>query len=347
MRPDPRLGLLIASIAFLASVFAAISLGSGSPGPREVFLILLSRIPGLRALVKPSWPPCYEVIVLELRLPRVLLASLVGLALACSGACLQGLFRNPLAGPYVLGLSSAAAFGACLSVLLGLGLYLGFFITPLLAFLMALASVALVYSIARVHGATPTETLVLAGIVVGCFFSALVSLMLCLAGLKVYEMMGWLFGSFWGSSWPDVLLAAPPILCSAALIMAFSWELNAIYMGEESALHVGVEVERVKAILIAASSLMTAVSVSLTGIIGFVGLVVPHLARLLVGADHRMLLPASCLGGATLMVLADLVARMAFRPVELPVGAITALLGVPLFAHLLRKRKARWFYHET
>ena len=340
-------GLFLMAFLALLTAFFSLSLGSGSPGPREVFLIILSKLPGLSSLVRPYWPPCYEVIVLEIRLPRVLLAALVGMALACSGACLQGLFRNPLAGPYVLGLSSAAAFGACLSVLLGLGLYFGLFITPLLAFIMALASLLLVYAIARIHGVLPTETLVLAGIVVGCFFSALVSLMLCLAGLKIYEMMGWLFGSFWAASWRDVALAAPPILASAAVVMAFSWELNAIYLGEEQALHVGVDVELLKHVLVAACSLMTAVSVSLTGIIGFVGLVVPHLARLLVGADHRVLLPASCLGGAMLMVLADLVARTAFRPVELPVGAITALLGVPLFAHLLRRRKARWFGHEA
>lgn len=286
-----------------------------------------------------SWPPVYEVILLNVRLPRVLLCALVGSALSVAGTTMQALFRNPMASPYILGISSGAAFGASLAIVLGISLVTGIYAVPLMAFLFALLTVFLVYGIAEVRGRTPVETLLLTGIAVASLFSALVSFMLYVAGEKLSRIVFWLMGGFWASDWNKVVIASPLILLGIAATFLFSRHLNLILMGEETALNLGLEVETFKKIILVFASLITAAAVSVCGIIGFVGLIIPHAMRIVVGPNHRILLPSSCLVGAMFLVWVDTLARTIIQPTELPIGIITALLGVPFFLYLLRKRK--------
>lgn len=291
-----------------------------------------------------SWAPVYEAIVLDVRLPRVLLGALVGSALAVAGAVMQALFRNPMASPYVLGISSGAAFGASLAMVLGISPATGIYAVPLMAFLFALLAVFLVCEIAKVRGRMPVETLLLTGIAVGSLFSALVSFMLYVAGEKLSRVVFWLMGGLWTGNWSRVAVASPLVLLGVAVICLFGRHLNLILMGEGTALDLGLDVESFKRIILALASLITAAAVSVCGIIGFVGLIIPHAMRILVGPDHRALLPSSCLVGAIFLVWVDVLVRTVIEPTELPLGVVTALLGVPFFLFLLRRRKrtTRW-----
>ncbi|MCP8319383.1 MAG: iron chelate uptake ABC transporter family permease subunit [archaeon] len=335
------LAILVTAVALFGAAVLAIAVGQVSIPLDTTAAILLSKIPPLNLIFNPNWPTAYEVIVMDIRLPRILLGVLVGAALASSGAVMQGTFRNPLADPYVLGLAAGAAFGASISMVLGLSLGFGFakYSTPFLAFIFTLLTAFLVYSIARVGKKVPTSTLLLAGIAVGTFFWAINSFMQYLAGEKLQAVIFWIMGGLWQASWDDVVLSAPPIILGVALIMLFSKDLNAMLMGEEVASSLGVNVEFAMRALIILSSLLVASAVAVSGTIGFVGLVIPHMLRLIVGPDHRILLPTSCLFGATFLVLADLAAKLVVAPAELPVGIITASIGAPFFIYLLRTRK--------
>ncbi|MDO9536810.1 MAG: iron chelate uptake ABC transporter family permease subunit [Thermoplasmata archaeon] len=286
-----------------------------------------------------SWPDSYNVIVMDVRLPRILLGGLVGSALAVAGCAMQGLFKNPMASPYILGISSGSAFGASLAIVLGVGMAAGALAVPLMAFIFAIVTILLVYNISRVGGRVPVETLLLAGIAVGAFFGAQVSLMKYFAGEELRSIVFWLMGGFWASSWDKVAIAFPLILLGVAAIMFFSRDLNIMLMGEDHALDMGINVESDKKIILIFASLITAAAVSVSGIIGFVGLIIPHIMRIIVGPDHRILLPASCLVGALFLICADTIARTIIQPTELPVGIITASFGAPFFLYLLRKRK--------
>lgn len=321
-------------ISLILTVIFATMVGSVNIPPLTALQILFGGM-----LSSRSWPPVYEVIILDVRLPRVLLGALVGSALAVAGTSMQALFRNPMASPYILGISSGAAFGASLAIILGISLVTGIYAVPLMAFLFALLTVFLVYGIAKVRQRTPVETLLLTGIAVGSLFSALVSFMLYVAGEKLNRIVFWSMGGFWTSDWNKVVITSPLILLGVAVIFLFSRHLNLILLGEETALNLGLEVEMFKKIILVSASLITAAAVSVCGIIGFVGLIIPHVMRIVVGPDHRILLPSSCLVGATFLIWVDTLARTIIEPTELPVGIITALLGVPFFLYLLRKRK--------
>lgn len=286
-----------------------------------------------------SWPDIYETIVIDVRLPRILLGALVGSGLAVAGCAMQGLFKNPMASPYILGISSGAAFGASLAIVLGISLGAGILAVPLVAFVFAIITIFLVYNIAKAGGRAPMETLLLAGIAVGAFFAAQVSLMKYIAGEELRSIVFWLMGGLWASSWDKVAIAFPLILLGLAVIMLFSRDLNIMLMGEEHALDLGINVESVKKIVLIFASLVTAAAVSVSGIIGFVGLIIPHIMRIIVGPDHRILLPSSCLVGAIFLIWTDTLARSIIQPTELPVGIITASLGAPFFLYLLRRRK--------
>ncbi|MEM2944051.1 MAG: iron chelate uptake ABC transporter family permease subunit [Methanomassiliicoccales archaeon] len=329
-----RLIIIISLIAVLfVLVILVMCVGPVKISPFTVIEILFgTNSPG------PS-DELYRKIVLEVRLPRVILSGLVGAALSVAGAAMQALFRNPMASPYILGISSGAAFGASLAMVLGIGMALGIYSIPLLAFVFALATIFLVYEVAKVQGRTPVETLLLTGIAVGSLFSALVSFMQYIAGEKLSTIVFWLMGGFWTSDWDKVAIAAPLILLGIVATSAFSRHLNLILMGEETATNLGLEVETFKKIILVLSSLVTAAAVSVCGIIGFVGLIIPHIMRIVVGPDHRLLLPASCIVGAIFLISVDTFARTIIEPTELPVGVITALLGVPFFLYLLRRRK--------
>ncbi len=284
-----------------------------------------------------------SVIVVMLRLPRIALGSLVGASLALAGATLQGLFRNPMADPYIVGISSGASLGATIAMALALRFsLLGLGAVPVFAFVGALGSLAVVYNIAREGPRLPVVPLLLSGVAVGAFLQAIVSFIMLMSDEKLRSIFLWLMGGLAGSTWTDVRAVLPYFLLGSGVLLWQANNLNVILLGDEQALYLGVEVDQVKRWALAAASLITAAAVSVSGLIGFVGLVVPHMVRLIVGPDHRVLLPASALGGAIILVLADTVARTALAPTEIPVGIITAITGGPFFIYLLRRyRRAR------
>jgi iron complex transport system permease protein len=283
-----------------------------------------------------------SAIVLEIRLPRALLAALVGAGLATAGALLQALLQNPLADPYVLGISGGAALGGVLALALGGGVWFGLMSVPLVAFAGALAASLLLYAIAGAGGRAPAHSLLLTGVVFNAFASSLIVFATSAADLaRVAGVFLWLIGSIRLVELP--LLAAVFALFAIGLGIAlyFAYALNLVAQGDETAAHLGVDVPRVRRWVLAGTALMIGASVAVSGLIGFVGLIVPHLLRLAFGSDHRLLVPASALGGAVFLVVADTLARVVLAPTELPVGALTALVGGPLFLLLLRRELAR------
>jgi iron complex transport system permease protein len=273
----------------------------------------------------------------------VLLAAVVGGSLATAGATYQGLFRNPLADPYLVGVAQGAAVGAILALVLPLGKFLyGIGAVQWFAFITAGFTVAIVYGLARVGGRLPTTTLLLAGIAIGTLASAITSLLMYLNGDKLIVVYSWLQGGFNLSSWEKLFTVLPFSVLSGGIIYVFGRRLNVLQMGEEHAGQLGLNVERLKLVLVASATLMTAAAVSVSGIIGFVGLVAPHLVRLLFGHDYRLLLPLSTIFGAAFMVFADTVARN-ISSTEVPVGIITAFFGAPFFIFLLRRKKRMVF----
>ncbi len=305
--------------------------------------VLLSQLPLVD--IAPTWPSTTETIILEIRLPRVILASLVGAALAIAGATYQGLFRNPLADPYLIGVAQGAALGAVIGFLLPFDWYgMGFGVIPLLAFTGALFSVAIVYSLARVGKTLPVTTLILAGVALGALWGSIVSYLIINSEEKMHGIIFWLMGSFSLTQWSEVKVVLPYVVVGVAIILLYSRSLNVMQLDEEQAQQLGINVERLKLILLAAATLITAAAVSFVGTIGFVGIIIPHAVRLVWGPDHRFLLPLSVLTGAVFLILADIVARTALAPTEVPIGVITAICGVPFFLYLLRRKKRAVFF---
>ncbi len=328
-------GLLVGMVA---ACLIAIMVGPVFIHPLLVFKIWAGKAFG--GLIQPDWSNIQETIVVDIRTPRVILSMLVGMGLAMAGTAMQGLFRNPMAEPYVLGMSSGAATGAALAIVLGIGNLFGGLSIPALAFIGATTTIFVVYNIARTDGRVPTETLLLAGIAVGFFLHAVVSFLKIIASHEALrDVVLWLMGSFALATWDDVRMIILPIACGIGVLYFLSQELNALQFGEETAMHLGIEVEMVKRILLIASALVTAVAVSVSGIIGFVGLIIPHVVRLIIGPGHHVLLPASALCGGIFLVLCDTLARTVTQPSEVPIGIITAAIGAPYFIYLLRRRK--------
>jgi len=325
----------------------AVSFGS-VPIPISTIAQILLNGTGLFHFAR-QWDPTTEVIVWQLRMPVVVGAALVGSALAVAGVLFQGMLRNPLADPFLIGTSSGAALGAAIAFVLPFDtLYGSFFpLTPLLAFVGAILSVLLVYAIARVGGQTPVVTLLLAGVVVNAVLVAFQTLILTLsphAQFGIDALFNWLTGGIAVATWWPVVVVGAIILAGVVVSLLLSNVLDAFALGEEGAAHLGLHVERYKLFIIILGSLVTAAAVSISGLIGFVGLVTPHAMRLLLGPRHRLLLPASALGGAIFLTLADLLARVVNAQAGLPVGVFTALVGAPFFLYLLRnsKRAYRW-----
>ncbi|MFP4196158.1 MAG: FecCD family ABC transporter permease [Methanomassiliicoccales archaeon] len=281
----------------------------------------------------------HRAIILEVRFPRVLLGAMVGAALALAGAAMQGLFKNPMASPYILGLSSGGAFGASLAIVLGISFATGAFAIPVMAFVFSFITLFIVYNISKVGGRTPVETLLLSGIAVGAFFSALVSFMKYIAGDQLSSIVFWMMGGLWTADWDRVMVIIPFLLVGTVIIFILSRDLNAMMMGEDHAVNLGVNTQTVTKLVLLAASLTTAAAVSVSGIIGFVGLIVPHIMRIMVGPDHRILLPSTLIVGAIFMIMMDTLARTVMGSEELPVGILTAIMGAPFFLYLLRRRK--------
>ncbi|MCC7261056.1 MAG: iron chelate uptake ABC transporter family permease subunit, partial [Candidatus Latescibacteria bacterium] len=279
-------------------------------------------------------------IVRDIRLPRVILAALVGAMLALSGAVMQGFFQNPMADPYIIGVSSGAALGATTALSLAIDFWVwGISSVSVFAFAGALMAALLVAGISLRGGRLPVTVVLLSGVAVASLVSALTPLLMLAAHADLQRIFFWLMGSLSARRWDHVRMVWPYALGGAILLQFYARDLNLILQGEEQAQYLGVEVERVKRVLLVVSALLTAAAVAVSGVIGFVGLIVPHVMRLLVGPDHRRLFPASLLGGAILVVGADLLARLLLAPAELPIGVITSLLGCPFFLYLLRRSR--------
>ena len=280
-------------------------------------------------------------ILWQIRLPRVILAALVGLLLSISGVILQGILRNPLADPYIIGISAGGAVGAAISITLGAQFVVfGMSSVPATSFIFALSAVFIVYKLSQVAGKTAPETLILAGVALSAFCAAILSLIIIMSG-SLQTIYFWLLGSLSSASWSDVLTVIPYAVLGSGAAYFFSKELNALLLGEEMASTLGVDVENTRLILIGAASIMTAAAVSVSGLIGFVGLIVPHWIRLIIGPNHRLLIPVSALSGMLLMVVADTIARTILSPLEIPIGIIMALVGAPFFLYLLRRRRVK------
>ncbi len=283
----------------------------------------------------------FSSIVLNIRLPRVILAGLVGASLAIAGAAFQGLLRNPLADPYTLGVSSGASVGAVLTLFFQISLpIIGSFTLPLLSILFSWATIFLVLAFARkIERSMRVETIILTGIIFSSFLGAFISLMIALTGDELRQIIGWLLGSVSMRGWEYIRIILPFFVLGSIILIFNAKELNAMSFGEERAHHLGVNVQKRKLIILTAGSILTGAAVAVSGTIGFVGLVIPHLSRLLWGPDHRHLLPLSILTGSGFLILADLISRTIISPTELPIGVITALIGAPVFALILLQRK--------
>ncbi len=297
--------------------------------------ILLGPNPGLLDEPQATW----HVIVWTLRLPRVLLAFVVGASLSVAGAVMQGLFRNPMADPFVLGVSSGASLGAVFGIALGLGRALGLWALPFVAFLGALATTAIVYTLSTHRGRTDTWTLLLSGIAVSSFVSSIIALVMVLSRERMEEIVFWTLGALTRATWKSVAASLVYIIPGIFVLWRASGALNALSIGDEPAFHLGVPVEKAKRAFIWIASLITAGGVAFTGPVGFVGLIVPHAVRLIAGPDHKWLLPLSAFLGGNVLILSDLLARTVSPPKEIPVGVITALAGAPFFLYLLYKAR--------
>lgn len=325
------------------TIVVSATIGPAEISPRQVLFAIMNSIavPTITA-TGLAWsrpfgfviPATTETIVTTIRLPRILLGATVGWALATAGTVMQGFFRNPLADPSIIGVSAGAAVGAVAYIVLSLSIPFGL---PTAAFLGALIAAFGVYLIATEGGRTPVATLLLAGVAVQTFLGAVISFLLLQAGESLDRAIYWLMGHLHASTWPKVRLAIPVVGVLFVLHLVYARDLNVLLLGEADAQTLGIEVERTKRILLAGASVLTAIAVAVSGVIGFVGLVVPHGMRLLVGPDHRILLPTSAVAGAVFLVATDTIARMGAN--EIPVGLVTAALGAPFFLYLLVQRE--------
>lgn len=337
-------GCILLLILLTFALALDVSYGETNVPVARVAAVVASHLPFIGDNSSRSVISLDQTIVWQIRVPRALLALFVGALLAMAGVVLQGLLLNPLADPYTVGVSSGAALGAGIATLLGLAGVFGGYGVPIIAFIFALGAMVLVYSVARSAGRVSIHSFLLSGIVVGSFLWALLSCVLALAAGDPAEAQGkiiaWLMGSFNAADpWSFVHIAAPFALFGLISLFAFARDLNVFSMGEETARHLGVETENLKIIILAIASLITAAAVAVSGIIGFVGLVVPHICRKIFGPDHRILIPTSALAGASLTVFADLASRAILPPSGLPVGIVTAMLGAPFFLYLLKTSK--------
>ncbi|WP_053954963.1 FecCD family ABC transporter permease [Inediibacterium massiliense] len=328
-------------ILFLLCVVAT-TIGVADIKVIDALKIVTHQLPGMKNMIKmKDIPKSHEIIIKSIRLPRILLSVLVGISLAISGATFQGMFKNPMADPFVIGISSGAALGATLAIVLKIDIkILGINTISLFALFGALGTTYMVYNLARIKSKIPVTTLLLSGIAVGQFLTAIMSFLMVLYSNDLEKIIFWTLGSFSTKGWEQVKVIILPVFIGWSFLYYFSKDLNVMLLGEESAKNLGVEVEKTKRILLLINSIIVAIAVSVSGIIGFVGLIIPHIVRILVGPDHRILIPVAGLGGGLFMLFADTVARTIIAPIEIPVGIITAIFGGPFFIYLLRQKKS-------
>jgi iron complex transport system permease protein len=342
-----KLIILLLILALIITVVVSLNVGNAPIPFPDILGILGKQIPFLDRIIDfSSILPANEAIILEVRLPRIIAGILIGAALAAAGVLYQGIFKNPMADSYVLGVSAGAAVGASAAILAGAGfVFFELRLIQVAAFVGALSAMFLVYNLARVGSRVPVTTLLLCGIAVNFFFFAVVGVLQIIAGDQLPDIVFWLMGGYSNVLWRDIWAILPFIVIGIVIAFFYVRDLNLLAMGEETAHHLGLNVERSKQILLVVASLLTAAAVSVCGLIGFVGLMIPHLTRLVIGPDHRILLPTSAVIGAIFLVLCDDLTRVLFAPFatmstrELPVGLITMLFGAPFFIFLLKKKK--------
>ncbi|MCP4681153.1 MAG: iron ABC transporter permease [Desulfobacterales bacterium] len=325
-----RISLILCLLLFLTIILALV------PGTADVSF---SQLWGV-FMGDADVPATVKLIILRIRLPRIILAGLVGFSLSLGGLVFQALLRNPLADPFILGVSSGAAFGAVLGICLGLGFALGI---PLTSFIGALFSVYLVLIMGRRKMGMESSTILLTGVIINAFFTAIIMFFVTTAvDDRLHTMLFWLYGDLSQSNYGRSTIIAPAIFAGFIILYSLAKHLNLMTAGEETAQQLGVDVERAKMVCFLVVSMVIGLVVAFSGLIGFIGLIVPHLARMLFGSDHRLLMPVSALGGAIFLIAADTVARTIISPSELPVGVITAFIGAPFFIYLLKTRGSRW-----
>jgi len=338
-----KLYFVIATVVFAVILVLSLNLGFAAISFNDILKILTKQVPVLGNIVDISdISQTAEVIIMQIRLPRVLCGALVGAALATAGVIYQGIFRNPMADPYVIGAMSGASLGSALVIVLGVGVaLLGVNTLQIFAFVGSLITVLLVYTISRSGFRVPVTMLLLTGIAVTYFQSAIVTFLQVIASERLlHGLTFWLIGSLAPTeNWNKVWSILPLIVIGIAISYLYSRDLNILALGEDQAQHLGVETEKVKRILLICGALLTAAAVSISGLIGFVGLIIPHLTRVIIGPDHRVLLPTAAVVGASFLMICDAIARVAMGSGEAPVGVITALTGGPFFIYLLRRRK--------
>jgi len=329
----------------LLVVIAAANFGVADISFKQTAMILMSKIPIINGLIDMKGIKATSVIILlQLRLPRIILACLVGAALSVVGAAFQGIFKNPMADPFVLGVSSGAALGASITMVFLKEIeFLGLSVIAFNAFLGAITTTFLVYNIAKVGRKVPTATLLLAGISLNYLLSSIISLIMIFNRQEIERIIMWTMGSFSTGSWKEVFLLLIIVIPSIILITMFARDLNVMLLGEENARSLGVNVEGLKKYILIISTIMIAAVVSVSGIIGFVGLIIPHGVRMFTGPDNRVVIPFSAITGAIFLIICDTMARSLVPPSEIPVGIITSIFGVPFFIYLLYKTKKKVF----
>ncbi|MDZ7838948.1 MAG: iron chelate uptake ABC transporter family permease subunit [Actinomycetota bacterium] len=336
---------IILLIILIALAIVAASLGSASISLKDTAKIMASYIPGIRNVIDTSsLSPNDFAIITRIRLPRIITSILVGIALASSGVIFQGIFRNPMADPYIIGVSAGASFGATVGLLFATGIRLASIsLVSIFAFGGAVGVTLLVYDISRIRGRVSVLTLLLAGVAISAMLSSINSFILMFQSQDLARVIFWLMGGLTASSWQQLTIIAPIIIVLLAAAAFFTNELNIISLGDNRATQLGVNTEQVKKLLLVLASLIAAAAVSVSGIIGFVGLITPHILRLIVGPDHKILYPTSALAGGIVLLASDTIARMVLMPREIPVGIITSIVGVPFFIYLLIRSKRQVF----
>ncbi len=324
-----KLMILGGSLGILGVSLVCLNFGVVSIHPKVIFSILWNN----------SQDKTNGLIIWQLRAPRIVMSILTGMALSTVGGAFQGILRNPLADPYILGVSAGAALGACIGIALqySTGYYLASYL-PVFAFFGAMFSLYLVYRSSQITYSVNSTGLLLAGVAITFLFSALITVLLALSKRELHSMIFWLMGDLSTANWNKISIIILPVIIGCLLLFFSSLDLNALSLGEEEALHLGINTGKLRIRIFLIGSIIIASVVSFTGIIGFVGLVIPHIARLLVGPDHRIMLPASAFLGGIFLILCDVLARTVIAPTEIPIGAITALVGAPLFIYLLRRK---------
>jgi len=345
-RRRPVIVLTVLAVGLVVVIFLASAFGAVGIDLPDMLRMTLDRLPLVD--LADTWQATDATILFQIRFPRVLGGALVGAALATAGVLFQGLLRNPMADPYIIGTSSGAALGATIAMVVPVSAaFLGFGLVSLAAFAGGLGAVFLVYNLARVGGRTPIISMLLAGFVVSALLAAIISFMIAISDrldLNIRSVYSFLMGHISVVGWEQLAVIAPLVVGGLVLARLYAFRLNAFALGEEGAAYVGIDVERDKIVILSVGSLLTAAAVSIGGLIGFVGLVMPHAVRLILGPDHRLLVPAAALAGAVFVVAADLLARVVLAPAEIPVGVITAIVGAPFFLYLLRRGRREYAF---